>query len=218
MTNSNNHVYILDTSQLNNNNIFEFWYKKMPDKRKNKIDSFRFKKDKNLSLGAGIVLLNGFERAGIFDPELVYNKNEKPSLAENKGVFFNISHSGERVVCAFSNSEIGIDIETIQHFEKSLREHIYLKNEIEHINALHDPDLGYTNLWTIKESLMKYLGTGLSLPPDKIYIDFNSPITASCEGYETSKLSFTQYNISGYCITVCSEHPNFADELEWIML
>lgn len=36
MTNPDNHLYILDTAQLDNDEIFSYWYNKMPAYRRKK--------------------------------------------------------------------------------------------------------------------------------------------------------------------------------------
>ena len=47
---------ILDVSFLYDDKIFNDYYKQMPEYRRNKIDFFKFKKDRCLSLGAGILM------------------------------------------------------------------------------------------------------------------------------------------------------------------
>ena len=47
---------ILDVSFLYDDKIFNDYYKQMPEYRRNKIDFFKFKKDRCLSLGAGILI------------------------------------------------------------------------------------------------------------------------------------------------------------------
>ena len=49
-------IKILDTSFLYDDDVFSSYYKKMPEYRRKKIDFFKFKKDKCLSLGAGILM------------------------------------------------------------------------------------------------------------------------------------------------------------------
>ena len=47
-----NRLLVLETSQLQSSGLFTQLYELMPIKRKEKIDSFRFEKDKYLSLAA----------------------------------------------------------------------------------------------------------------------------------------------------------------------
>ena len=219
MINSGNHLYILDTTQLNNNELFSLWYDKMPEYRKKKIDAFRFMKDKKLSLGAGVLLYKCFEQVGISEPEIVYNKYDKPALAGNASVHFNLSHSGQIAVCAVSDQPVGADVEVKQHFEEHLVEQIYSQDEIQYVTShFSDPDDGYTLIWTVKESIMKYLGTGLSLVPENIKVDLERPIKAVCSEHHIDDLHFSNYRLDGYSVTVCSEYENFTDSPEWVQL
>ena len=59
-----NHLYAIRTDILSDTELFRQWYEVMPQDRRKKIDSFRFDKDKRLSLGAGILLFNGLRRYG----------------------------------------------------------------------------------------------------------------------------------------------------------
>lgn len=37
-----NFVYVLDTAQLKCPDLYEYWYRKMPEARQKKIDAFKF--------------------------------------------------------------------------------------------------------------------------------------------------------------------------------
>lgn len=213
-----NHIYILNTEKLDNEELFQQYYKKMHQKRRKKIDRYRFRQDKLLSLGAGILLSEGLAREGITDFKLEYGNNNKPFLVGVNNVYFNLSHSGKMVTIAFSDRPVGVDIEIEQEFRNSLAKMIFKESESAYIlkNSTNH-NAAFTKLWTIKESVMKLLGTGLSLEPNQITIDLHEPICAVCEGYASDYMHFTQYEISGYALTVCSEYDNFASEVEEIL-
>ena len=213
-----NHIYILDTHWLESSTVFDKWYKIMPTERRQKIDSFYFSKDKRLSLGVGILLHKGFLHEGITNTELSYGENGKPFLANKQDVYFNLSHSENMVICAFSDMPVGVDIEAYRHFDDELANFVYHKSELEHIhNNSDDADAGFTRLWTIKESVMKYFGTGLSLEPKEICIDMQNGISAFCKKYNCRNIYFTEYNSGEYYMTVCSEYKFFSNRLEWII-
>ncbi len=213
-----NHIYILNTHLLENVGTFDKWYSVMPTERRKKIDSFYFSKDKKLSLGAGILLHKGFLLEGITNTELMYGENGKPFLANRQDVCFNLSHSENMVICAFSDMPVGADIEAYHHFDDELANFVYHKSETEYIhNNMNDADAGFTRLWTIKESIMKYFGTGLSLEPKEIHIDMQNGINAFCKRYNCGNIYFTEYNTDEYYITVCSGYKDFSNMLEWII-
>lgn len=91
------------------------------------------------------------------------NEHQKPFLAENQNLHFNISHSGDWVVFLFASSACGVDIERIKpdfDFE-GMMPSVFHPHEIDWINGQNDRNRAFFKLWTIKESLLKAQGTGL---------------------------------------------------------
>ena len=214
----NNHVYLLHAKWLETDEVFRYWYQKMPAERRKKIDAFRLGKDQRLSLGAGILLQHGFRQAGIEYAALSYGPHGKPSLADGNHVHFNLTHSGRMAACAISNHPVGIDIEEERRFEEDFCRYVFQDREIEWVQRnAENANAGFTALWTIKESLMKYWGTGVSLEPKTIFIDQNEPIRAVCKDFSCQKLHFTRYALQGYQLTVCSEYRTFSDRLDWLL-
>lgn len=202
---------------LSDEELFQYYYEKSSEFRKKKIDDFKFKKDKRLSLGAGMLLHNALSQEGLSDKNIWLDKNKKPFIYGRNDVFFNISHSGTSVVCAVSDRIVGVDIEQEQHFEESFLNNTYLPEEIEYVlRNYNSPDRGFTELWTLKESIMKYYGIGISLEPDNISISYGDEVRAEVNGFDSSGLRFTQYPLQGYALTVCSEYENFTSEVEWL--
>jgi 4'-phosphopantetheinyl transferase len=88
--------------------------------------------------------------------------NKKPILPAETGLFFSVSHSGDLVLIAVSNSEIGVDVEFIKpdmRYHDILPEY-FVDSEIEFIQQSNSTERFYT-LWTRKEALSKGIGTGL---------------------------------------------------------
>jgi 4'-phosphopantetheinyl transferase len=102
---------------------------------------------------------------------LAFSTNEfgKPRLAGGGHVHFNLSHCGERAVLAISDaSEVGIDLERerpIEHVDLAMR--YFHPNEVAAITASRDETeqrRAFFLVWTLKEAVVKALGTGLSTP------------------------------------------------------
>lgn len=92
-------------------------------------------------------------------------KNEygKPYLKNHDDVKFNISHSGEFVICAVGPSEVGIDIE--QHREADytrLAERAFLETECQEMAKLEDPKDYFFDHWTLTEAYLKWKGVGIT--------------------------------------------------------
>ena len=101
--------------------------------------------------------------AGCDDRDILITPQGKPTV---EGCFFSISHTDGVAVCAVSDKEVGIDIERPRKLTDAVINRAFTSREIE--MAGDDKDR-YILLWTIKESVMKWFGLGLSLMPE--YID-----------------------------------------------
>ena len=111
------------------------------------------------------------------DPQsLAFATNEfgKPRLAGDGQVHFNLSHCEERAVLAISNAEVGIDLERerpIEHVDLARR--YFHRHEVAAITALRDEAeqrRAFFLVWTLKEAVVKALGTGLSTPLDSFEV------------------------------------------------
>lgn len=94
------------------------------------------------------------------------DKFGKPFLKINKSFYFNISHSGDWVVCAISEKMIGIDVEQIQTIDLTIAKQCFSQkeyNDIEEKTSEERLEAFYT-YWTLKESYIKLLGKGFFLP------------------------------------------------------
>lgn len=103
------------------------------------------------------------------DIKVKLSVEKKPQLLNPNGLFFNISHSGDWVICGISNCPIGVDIEHIKKNKCYLNvierffspeEKKYLLNDGKDINTVTK----FYRLWTLKESYVKADGRGLALP------------------------------------------------------
>lgn len=216
-----NKVLGINTEILEDSSLFEYWYQQMPQYRKEKIDRLKPVSSKKLSLGAGILLKKGLEEYGLDVDRIIIGDNDKPYIESAHGLEFNVSHSGNMAVCAFSDAPVGIDIEPTKKFSANLVNSVYKEGEIKYIKYRsknqNDEDCLYTKLWTIKESIMKYYGKGLSMDPRKIFVDLENGYKVYHDGKKLDGLFFTQYEYMGYHIAVCSEYENFSDEIGLLM-
>jgi 4'-phosphopantetheinyl transferase len=91
--------------------------------------------------------------------------DKKPLLNKKPGddLQFNISHSGDLVLIAISNSEIGVDIEKInpEFSYKDILNSNFSREEIDFIQNSKHPIESFYLLWTRKESLVKATSKGL---------------------------------------------------------
>ena len=91
----------------------------------------------------------------------------KPRLASHPAVHFNLSHSGPWVLCAVHEGPVGIDVEEDWATDPLPAATIMSPEEFQHYASLPATARRtfFFRLWTLKESFLKALGTGLGVDP-----------------------------------------------------
>ncbi len=131
-----------------------------------KIMKYRRWQDAQLSLLGRVLLKKGLNQLGkqYDESKLKVTAYNKPYF-ENDDLEFNISHSGEIVVCAISkNGAIGIDIEECKNIDVHDFKSQMTCNEWNTINQSKDIVRAFYKYWTEKEAVIKAHGNGLSIP------------------------------------------------------
>ena len=101
------------------------------------------------------------------DPEdLTFSKNDHgKEYINDKNIYFNVSHTSGLVCSAVSDSEVGVDCETLREIDwQALSERYFTEAERAVINGSPEPECEFFRIWTKKESYVKYTGEGLSRP------------------------------------------------------
>ena len=130
--------------------------------RRSRIQAYVQTADKARCLVAGLLLR---KVCGVTDDEqLITGANGKLYL-KNTGMYFNISHSGDYVVLAVADNEVGVDIEKIEPYNNAVAARCFTERELEWLQTQRT-DETFCRLWTAKESVMKASGLGFSLPPE----------------------------------------------------
>ena len=196
---------------------FEDFYQKaksrLPQSLISKIDSFRFSADKQRSLIGGLIVRQFYAKELKIDPfqlEFEYNEHEKPALKNYPKAHFNISHSGDYVVVAFSDCSVGIDIEKNKGNRLKVAKRFFTREELDDLFAfsVEKEQIEYFyQLWTLKESYMKAIGKGISMSLSsfsfkKFYTDFRLRYSSEDMGYQ-----FTTYKVHpDYACNLCSKY------------
>lgn len=111
----------------------------------------------------------------VFGQEPIIEENEygKPFLVNQDGQF-NVSHSGNFLLMAFSYIPIGVDIEKIVKFSemKYIKDNLYHPGERDEINnvQMNQSDLWFFICWTRKEALLKAIGKGLTIKTESFQV------------------------------------------------
>lgn len=151
--------------------------KLLSDTERRRADRFVFDRDRNRFIVARASLREMLATRLNVRPEsveLTYGAHGKPALAHryaDSDLRFNVSHSDDVAVCAFSlGREIGIDIEVVRPIPDAddIAAQFFSRRENEAYLALdaRDKPLGFFYCWTRKEAFIKAIGDGLDHPLD----------------------------------------------------
>ena len=151
-------IYLLEQPQSLKNE--EELIRLFPAKRREKFSRITNQRAKSQGIWAYLLLCLGLRKEyGIQKfPEVEVRPMGKPYLKEKPEIYFNVSHSDEGILCAVSKDEVGADIQGRISWRESLVRRILAPAEREIV--LQDP-AKLTLVWTLKESYLKYQGTGI---------------------------------------------------------
>ncbi len=175
----------------------------IPDRRKRHILKYRNAIDRKLSLGAWRLMEAVLGKYGFSADNVITDANGKP-LCE--GICFNISHSGEYVLCAVSEAPVGCDIEKAENAPFEITDSVFLPSERKYIaEAQSDEDKSrrFFRLWTMKESYIKMTGEGLGefLPR----IEINPEKRTITRDSTAVKCKLFNVSYGNYEISICEE-------------
>ena len=127
----------------------------------------------NMLMGEVITRMAISVRTGLKNHMLEFSLNQygKPLLLNDPDLHFNISHSGNLVVCALDNKPVGIDVEIHKQVNLKIARRYFCQDENNFIIA----DMGkvierFYKIWTMKESYVKWEGRGMSTPFDSFSV------------------------------------------------
>ena len=186
--------------------IFETY---LTSERVSKLKKFKFKEDYLRSLYGEILvryLVN--KKFSISNSQIRINYSEygKPYIENLKNFQFNISHSGDWVVCAYGKENIGVDIEKIETAYLDISEMYFSESEHRMLceKSKNEQNIYFYQLWTLKESYLKYIGKGLSVSLNSFSIIENNK-KFYIKGLENNVI-LKQYKFNNdYIISVCSK-------------
>lgn len=189
--------------------ILKHYLEFLPQKFKQEVLKYRKSNDRFNCLFGKLMIFMGSCMMGDNSFEfqkIIKNSYGKPYMLDS-GFNFNISHSGNTVVCVFSKQDIGIDIEEIHDIDYSLFENVFSSNEFKVIN---DGGLDkFYEFWTRKESVIKAIGKGMSIPLTQIEIDKESTIYKDDTWYTKSfKIDNTYCSITAKCDLLKAQHTH----------
>lgn len=190
-------------TDINNYSLKEKYINSLPEYRIEKIRRLKHEKDKLLSLCAGLLVKR------FVGDDIKVGKYGKPYSESGKR--FNISHSGDYVIIALSDFEIGCDIE----YEKELDYErtgkiVFHKNELRKLSEADDKKDYFYRVWTRKESFIKCIGKGFAFKASSV--DLSELKDEFICGGRT--FFFKEYMLKDAKIMLCTEDKILPDEIQ----
>ena len=154
---------------------------------------------------------------GIKNAALVFAKNEfgKPCLENRPRLHFNVSHSGDVVLCAFDNKPVGVDVEKIKDRGPEIAQRFFSTMEYDWLMRRNETERTecFFDLWTLKESYIKALGKGITkgLRSFTIYPEGRDIYVDDEENENARKdFLFRRYHVkTGFKAAVCAHNSDF---------
>lgn len=142
-----------------NDNDYKSIYESINNFKKKDIDKLPTIDDKKRSILGIKLLMNLLSEKSINYNDLKFTKNKdgKPIIT-NYPLFYSTSHSDEYVICALSDKEIGIDIQSIQNINFKIMNSFFDKDEKFYSNNNEN----YTKVLSLKEAYGKCYGFGIN--------------------------------------------------------
>ena len=108
-------IYIASTEALEDQEKFERLYQSVSAYRKMKIDRYKTPAEKRLSLAVGLLLAQALNKEGLDEKsmQVLTKDNGRPYFKDHEEIYFSLSHSGERAMCAVSSRPIGCDVQLL---------------------------------------------------------------------------------------------------------
>ena len=167
---------------------------------------YRFAADRKRCVAGGLLIRRFLGDAAVYTDEF-----GKPRA--KSGVCFNLSHSGDWVIFALGENEVGCDIEQLRQTDAlKLGKVVYTDAELEMIRRNADRLGVFFDLWTKKEALLKCMGKGFHRPAKSVEVIGDRLFEDGVEYYMKTK------HFSDYTVSVCVQNASADFETERVRL
>ncbi len=196
----NQQLYFLEIDPYINESVLVEMMAYIPNGKKESMLRYRQDIDRKIHIYSDIFIRclisvkSGIKYSEI---DIKTSRTGKPFLACYPYCEFNISHTRNAVAAALSEKPVGVDIEKVRDIDIRIADKIFSDGELAWLyNSAEDQNLRFFEIWTKKEALVKYYGTGLSNNLKALDVTANTNqeefFTVTTDGYTISTCSGTQ--------------------------
>ena len=200
--------YATNVSIFENKDLYDLSIQSLSETDKNYVEQYKIPYDRYRSLGSKLLLKKALLDFGVDVKNAVFSTNRygKPYLANIKGIFFNISHSGNIAICAVSEFEVGCDVEKIGSPNDNIARYCFAPLEYGQLMCTKNSEertILFYRFWTLKESFVKAVGLGLNLPLNDFSINIDGKEPTIYQKADKRIFHLKEFNeIKGYKIAL----------------
>ncbi len=199
-------IYFIDVSIISKEQCLEI-SQYISKERQGRIRKINAEGNKKRNVFSEALLRYALIKHGIFQMPVIHKTSQGKPYIQHDNVHFSISHAGKWVCVVVSNQEIGIDIEYIRSSIKvaskfSEEEHNYImQGDVKQQNER------FTEVWTKKESYLKYLGVGLVKPLVSFStIGYGRHVVDN--GFLQKHIHIDTFKIEDYYCSICKKNAD----------
>ena len=172
----------------------------IPPEQTNRILKYKLPLNKKQCFCARLMEKFIADTYGFSVEEITIGANGKPCV---DNINYNISHSGNIVICAVSEQPVGCDVELVRKVNKNVADKYFSEQE---------KKMDFFRVWTAKESYLKMTGEGICPDLKNIEVVFEENKSFIKRNGIIEDCFLSEYNIPGYSeyiISVCSKSETF---------
>lgn len=185
-------VWYCDPESMDDQSQLSECYSMLSAEEQEKLERFKYRADRQRYLVTHAMLRTVLSRCTeMANEKLVFSENAhgKPALVLDAGapaIWFNITHTDGLCACVVSPvGDCGIDAESVHRKNRldAVAEKMFADEELALLRQSSDKVGCFFDLWTLRESYVKALGTGLSGSSRSFYFDIDAIDKRSRAGY-----------------------------------
>ncbi|PIE88828.1 MAG: hypothetical protein CR997_14350 [Acidobacteria bacterium] len=206
--------YFLKIAMPVRQSVLAVWRQQASPERRKRAMCYRKDDDQMRCLLAESLLEQVLQQRGIAeaDQHIERTRFGKPVLMANDRQHFNLSHSGAWVVCAVDGEPVGIDIEQRVNRRDIEFDGLFTAEEMAYLENGRKSLLWqrFYRLWTLKESYLKALGTGLyrSMQSFTVSVLDNHRAQLSIAGRQQKDWHFYSFEPDAtHICSICTRNP-----------
>ncbi len=169
-------VTIANCSCFTNQELFFKGMEVVSHDRQKKVNQAKSLQGKIQRLGAGVLLNHVLKKQNLSERDMEYSVDSfgKPVFSNCSDLHFNLSHSGDWVICALSDRQVGADVQVISEYQKRIAERCFSQQDVAYLMKLSGEvqNREFTRLWARKEARVKYFGTWKGEDPSPPVVDY----------------------------------------------